>query len=192
MKLTSTVAAVFAMLTLALGLPLGAAAQSAPQVTLDITGGQLTYALSSGMMTPISFDYSEPENAITTGTVTLTVDDRRGTFEGWSIDIESTAFDYAGEAPGNNDIPAANATVIPQSPSLVAGQGLDGVQMGTAGTLGTKRTVISAVPGFGSGAFSQELEVQLHIPALSPTGTYTALLTVSTSAAPGSQGDHTS
>ena len=186
MKRRSHVALVIAALVSVVSLPAGVLAQSAnaPVVTMTITGGLFTYALSGGTIERISFDHTRSENVTTVGSVGLTVDDARGTHEGWSVDIASTAFVYAGDASGNNDILAGNATVIPTPPKLVAGFGLDGVRAGATGTLDGNRTVLSADPGTGSGKFFQELVIYLDIPALSPAGTYTALLTISTTAAP--------
>jgi len=186
MKRSQGLVQLFAILILTLGLPAAVNAQDSgqAQVTMEVTGGFLTYGISGATMTPITFDYSRAEQSITRGSVTLTVDDARGTLEGWAIVLEATDFTYTGVAPGNNDIPASRATVLPKSPTLLAGHGLNGIVAGGSGPLDTRRTVISAASGSGSGAFSQELEILLDIPAHSPSGTYTTLLTVSTSAAP--------
>lgn len=156
------------------------------QVTLSVTGGNLAYELSGGTMTPVSFDYGRTGATATKGTVTLTVDDARGTFEGWSLVVEATSFEYSGLASGNNDISASRATIVPGSPKLLAGSGLKGISAGGSGSLDSKRIVLSAESGSGSGAFSQDIEIHLDIPANSPAGTYTTLLTVSTSEAPSS------
>lgn len=187
MKRTSRVAPFVTAVILALCLNTGTLAQNAasPQVTQKIIGGHLTYSISNGTMAPIAFDYTGSQNAVADGSVMLTVDDARGTREGWSIDLEASAFAYDGQAPGNNDISAGNASVIPNSPSLLAGEGMDGVQAGAGGTLDRKRTVITASEGSGSGKFTQELTIRLDIPPASPTGSYIALLTVSSTAAPG-------
>lgn len=186
MKLKSTVATFAAASIFALSIGSGALAQSdTSTVSQEITGGEFTYSLSDGTMEAITFDYSQTTDSVTSGAVTLQVDDARGTREGWTVSIASGEFVYAGEASGDNNISGANLAVSPESPSLVAGESIEGVTAGTSGSLGSSRTVINAASGSGSGQFTQNLPLALTVPALSPTGTYTATLTVSTTAAPG-------
>ncbi len=160
----------------------------ASEVAFSVSGGELTYALSNGGLAPIAFTYDGTGNTTATGIVTLTIEDARGTFQGWSIAIESTPFTYAGTAQGSNDIPAANATINPQAPTRIAGPDRGGVHAAPGGSLATRRNVIVADPGAGSGAYSLEMLVSLSVPAGSPAGTYTALLTVAASDAPSSNG----
>jgi hypothetical protein len=179
------VAGLAAFLSILVAPPLALAEGNASsQVTFSVAGGDLVYQLSGGTMEQISFDFTRAEDTVTAGAVTLVVDDARGTHEGWAISIESTAFVYTGAAAGQHDIAAGRATVIPGAPALVAGPSVDGVRAGGGGTLEGRRTVLQADPGAGTGRFRQELGIRLDIPARSPAGTYTALLTVSASAAP--------
>lgn len=177
------VAALAALLLTLIGSPVALAEGGMSQVTLSIAGGDLTYRLSSGAE-PISFDVSQTEGVVTSGAVTLLVDDARGTHEGWAITIESTAFTYSGAAAGQNGIAAGRATVIPGPPALLAGPSLEGVHAGGSGTLESRRTVLRADAGAGSGRFQQELGIRLDVPAQSPAGTYSAMLTVSATSAP--------
>jgi hypothetical protein len=52
------------------------------------------------------------------------------------------------------------------------------------GALNVAVTTTGANPGFGSGSYTQDLDVSLIIPAQSQTGLYQATLTVAISAAP--------
>jgi hypothetical protein len=54
----------------------------------------------------------------------------------------------------------------------------------STGALNTERTTIGVDAGYGSGIYSQDLDVSLDIPAMSQAGTYTATLVVATSVAP--------
>ena len=190
MNLRSKVATFATASIIALGIGTGAVAQTDPTVSQEITGGSFTYSLGSGNMEAITFDYTKTTASTTTGEVLLEVDDPRGTRQGWSVSISSGVFEYSGDAVGGtaHNIPAANLSVTPAAPSLVAGESVDGVTAGPGGSLDASRLVINAAAGSGSGEFSQNLPLMLTVPALSPTGTYTATLTVSTTAAPGTIG----
>ncbi|MGI8477986.1 MAG: hypothetical protein ACR2OO_16690 [Thermomicrobiales bacterium] len=74
------------------------------------------------------------------------------------------------------------------SPVVVSGQalGVGGpVTDGSAfGGLDQARTVVYAQAGFGAGRYRQTVPIALTIPGQSQAGSYTATLTVSTTAAP--------
>lgn len=168
----------------------GGALAADPQVTQEITGGEFTYSLSSAEMTAIDFDYGR-QNAVTTdGTLNLTVTDARGTKQGWTVSIQSSAFIYDGAGNGGaaNNISASAFSVEPDAPNQVQGEGLAGVTEMLGGSLDASVPVINATAGAGSGEYTQELPVKLVVPATAPAGTYTATITVSTSVAPGQQG----
>lgn len=152
----------------------------------DIVGGDFSYGLTSGTMESITFDHAMTGPSMTDGSLSLLVSDQRGTYEGWTIAIESTAFVYNGQAPGTHDIPAANARVTPGAPVALGGQGLGGLQVAAGGSLATRQTVLTAIEGTGSGRFAQDIGIQLSIPAQQPAGAYTAMITVTSSAAPSS------
>ena len=186
MNLKSKVATFAAASIFALSIGSGALADEAgPKVTQEITGGKFTYSLTGGTMEEITFDYTQTRDYVTNGALTLTVNDARGTKQGWTVAITAGAFVYDGDAPGNNDIPATSFSVTPGDPTEDAGEGLTNVTPGRGGTLDDAQTVLSAEVGSGSGAYSQNLPVTLTVPATSPTGTYTATLTVETNTAPG-------
>lgn len=180
---TTATAAIFA-----LGIASGTFAQgSQSDVTQKIEGGTFSYTITDGTLTPITFDYTQTSDTVTSGAVTLGVTDARGTREGWSVSIQSSEFLYSGSGNGGsaNNIPAANLSVAPEAPILEAGESGTGVTAGAGGALDASRLVINAAAGSGSGEYSQVLPLSLTVPALSPTGDYTATITVSTTAAPG-------
>lgn len=166
----------------------GGAMADSPQVTQKITGGEFTYSLSDGQMSPITFDYARTADVSTSGSLTLTVNDGRGTKQGWTVSIASGDFIYAGDAPGSNDIAASRFSVNPSDPTSVEGEGLAGVTRAQGGALNAAVPVITAASGKGSGKYTQQLPVTLNVPATAPAGTYTATITVSTTLAPGQQG----
>lgn len=154
-------------------------------ITQDVAAGELTYALSGGTMETMTFDLQHAHPRVTNGSIVLTVTDTRGSFTGWTIAVESTPFVYSGRASGAHDIPAMQAVVIPQTPMVLDGQGLDGIDVPAPARLDTRVPVLTAATGAGSGSYQQEILIQLTVPPQQPAGTYTASFTVSSSAAPG-------
>ena len=189
MNLKSKIVTIATASILALSVASGATAQQSAQVTQKITGGQFTYSLTNGTMQEIKFDYANDQVRKTTGEMTLSVDDARGTKQGWTVSLASTAFDYDGVAPNPDsyNIPAGNLTVRPADPTTQAGEAGNVNKMG-GGPMNGEVQVIQAQPGYGSGKYVQKLPVELSVPPKSPVGTYTATITVSTTAAPGAQG----
>ncbi|MEJ7839958.1 MAG: hypothetical protein WKF81_14185, partial [Thermomicrobiales bacterium] len=102
---------------------------------------------------------------VNNGGLVLNVTDSLGTATGWSVSISVANFTYTGIASNQPPIPAANLILT----------GTD--------TL-TTITVIIAAPGSGSGSYAQILFIELNIPASSSAGTYTSVITVTTSTAP--------
>ncbi len=180
------IAVVASTAMLALSFGSGAlAASDSPTVSQQINGGEFTASLGNGSLSAIDFDYTKSAATESTGSVTLTVDDARGTREGWSVSIQSGAFVYDGVATGDHDIVAENLSVTPGAPEMLAGESVVNVSAGTTGSLDSSRTVLSAPVGSGSGKYQQNLALTLAVPAYSPTGSYTATITVGTNAAPG-------
>jgi hypothetical protein len=161
---------------------------AADTVTQVITGnGALSASVANASMGSIA--YSNAAGS-TTGTLTLTVDDPRGTSAGWNVTIQSGDFIYGGAANASaQDLPASGfAITTVNTPTVIAGQavGVGGpLAVGAAAaSLDVARTPIRANAGYGSGSYSQTLPVSLAIPALSQAGTYTATLTVSITSGP--------
>lgn len=160
----------------------------ADSVTQVITGGgALSTSVADASMGGIAYSNSAGS---TSGSLTLSVNDPRGTSAGWNVTLQSGDFIYGG-APNANaqNIPAGGfAITAVNTPTMTAGQavGVGGplaVASGAA-SLDAARTTIRANAGFGSGAYSQTLPVSLAIPAMSQAGTYTATLTVSVTSGP--------
>jgi hypothetical protein len=154
-------------------------------VVQEITGEDITASVASAVLDPLPYSNLQQVN---TGSLTLSVDDARGTSAGWSVQILSSDFVYQGTSVSGADIPAANFSITSSSaPALVSGQPIDatgGPYAVDDGALNVAVTTIGANPGFGSGSYTQDLDVSLIVPAQSQTGLYQATLTVAISAAP--------
>jgi hypothetical protein len=152
---------------------------------VDVVTGVLT-ASAIDLALP-SVEYSN-DPQVTSGRITLAIADTRGTGAGWSVTVSAGPFVYSGVASFQPDIPAGNLALTGAgSPVYVSRQpfGARG-PTGTAasGSLDVSRTVIVASPGWGSGIYSQPLNVEFTIPGGSAAGTYTSELTISTAVAP--------
>jgi hypothetical protein len=178
-------------LTLGVAALVGPAVVSAapvePKVTQVVNGGSLMVSIADASMQAVNYSH---EAGSSTGTLVISVNDMRGTSEGWDIYLS------AGDFAVTQSI-SPNAVAIPNDgfaitsvdePSVVAGQaiGQDGpsAQIDAVGSLDVVRSPLSAGAGAGSGSYTQEVDVSLAIPAMTQTGTYTSTLTVSTNAAP--------
>jgi hypothetical protein len=164
---------------------LAAPALAQDTVVQEITGEDITASIASATLAPLPYSNSEQIN---NGTLTLSVNDARGSSAGWSVQVLSSDFIYQGTSATGADIPAANFSITnSNAPTLVAGQPIDatgGPYAVDDGALNAAVTTVGADAGFGSGSYQQELDVSLVIPAQAQTGLYQATLTVATSAAP--------
>lgn len=159
-------------------------------VTQTITGGGLTASIGDLIFPDAA--HQNDEHAVA-GTMVLTAADDTGTSSGWKVTVMTSDFVWAGTAVGGQDIPAAAFALTSAEEAVV----ISGQPVGTAaatgpqvpptspvGTLDTPRQVLYATAGYGAGAYSQNLNVTLTIPALSRVGTYTGTLTTTITAAP--------
>jgi hypothetical protein len=160
-------------------------ATSTACLPVNLIAGALTASAVDLSLPPVAYSNNDQ---VSSGRVTLVVTDTRGTGSGWSVTVTASAFVYSGLAPAQPDIPAGSLTLTGAgAPIYVSGQpiGAGGPVATTAsGSFNVAGTVIVASPGWGSGTYSQPLDVELTIPGGSAAGTYTAELTITTSAAP--------
>jgi hypothetical protein len=148
-------------------------------VTQVITQGTLTASVTDATMTPIAYSNTA---GLTTGTLSLTVDDSRGVGTGWGVTIASSDFDYQGTSPIGIDIPNTGFQTTGFGTLTVnAGQAAPPPTAGTGGVFSSAVQALSAAAGSGSGNYTQPIDVSLVIPAQSQAGTYVATLTVTTS-----------
>jgi hypothetical protein len=160
-------------------------------VTQDITPGTRTASVANLALGSVTYSHSAQAQ---TGTMTLTADDSTGSNAGWNVTIVTSNFVWSagsGGASSGTDIPAVNFSLTSAAtPASTAGQAVDGTALHgpyvqtTTGTLNSARKTISAGLTYGNGTYTQNLGVNLDIPAQSAAGTYTGTLTTTISAAP--------
>ena len=158
------------------------AAETIASVEQEITSGTLTAYIDDAALNDVAYSNNA---GLTAGTLLLTVDDARGTSEGWNVSVSSTDFVYGGSSPTGFDIPNTGFSITTaNAPTTSAGDNVNVPYAVGGGTLNAAKTTIRADVGNGSGIYEQELDVQLVIPAMSQAGLYETTLTVATSAAP--------
>lgn len=175
--------ALVAVLAIAAAVP----AFAADTVTMSIAGGTRTASVADLPLGEVTYGHAAQDKA---GTMTLTADDSTGTGAGWNVTVLSSAFVYSG-GNGGTDIPAANFSLTSAAaPVMTAGQAVDatnGPKVPTTspvGTLDAAKKEVQAEIAFGQGSYTQDLGVNLGIPAQSRAGTYTGTLTTSITSAP--------
>lgn len=168
-------------------LALAGSANAADTVSVVVSPGIRTASVANLSLTTVGYSFI-PQTQ--TGTMTLSADDSTGSGLGWNVTIQSSAFLYTG-SNGGTSIPAANFSLITaNAPTATAGQAVDSTSgpmvpsTSPAGVLSAARKTVQANAAYGQGAYSQNLDVSLDIPALARAGTYTGTLTTTISAAP--------
>jgi X-Pro dipeptidyl-peptidase len=178
---------------IALGAAMPALADTST-VTQAVSAGILSASVANGTMSSVALSHiNQPAG----GTLTLTADDSTGSSAGWNVTVVGSApFVYTAPVPNpgytNADIPIANLSLVSAAlPVVIAGQAVNAtIATGpeitgvTVGTLGSARRVVQATAGYGSGSYSQVLNVSLDVPGNSRPGTYVGGLTTTISSAP--------
>lgn len=155
-------------------------------ISVSIVPGPLTATIDPDVLLP-EIVYSD-EIQQSSSPVLLGVDDLRGSGAGWHVTLQATDLVYSGPA-GHSVIPAENLAISASgNPVMLAGQAVNATHgpfsTSTGGSLDQPRSVLVADPGFGQGAYSQSLSLDLRIPARSQTGTYSGALIVSIASGP--------
>jgi hypothetical protein len=176
----------FAALLLGLGGASGALADNT--VSFSILPGDLSVALTAQDLTPVP--YSPTDDNVATGGVTLTIDNATSANTGWSVSIVATDFACSCGFDGAT-IPASDFAISSLGdPVVLAGEEIDPdggpIAIGEAvnSDLSRARTILSAQPDSGNGAYSLDIGLALTVPAGSRPATYTSTVTVTVSAAP--------
>jgi hypothetical protein len=125
---------------------------------------------------PFSLEQQE-----TTGAITATVTDTRGTRVGWALSISGT--DFVG-ATTDDTFSISNLRLTPGAVQVVSGQ-RDPLPVANGFALsGTPQRLFVAANGSGNGRYSMIVAGTLTIPGATVVDTYGATLTVSLDAAP--------
>jgi hypothetical protein len=176
------------LLASALGLSATLPALAA-SVTQTVSAGILSANVANGGMSAITVSHADQTS---TGILTLNADDSTGSAAGWNVTVQGSPFTYAGVYT-NVPISAANFSLTSGAqPTLIAGQVVDATAAtgpevppaGAVGTLDQARKVVQATAAYGSGSYTQALNVALIVPADSKPGTYTGTLTTTIASAP--------
>ncbi|MEV8147963.1 WxL domain-containing protein [Arthrobacter sp. NPDC080073] len=177
------------------GLLVAPSAFAADSVTQAVIGGTRSASVAAMSLASVVTAHTVQNN---TGTMTLTVDDSSGTGAGWNVTEQVSDFAYSGSNSGTA-IPASAfsitsvGAVASTAGEAISNTGTDGaptgpqsanITNGVSGSLDTAVKVIRAGANYGSGTYTQPINVNLAIPADTRAGTYTATLTTTLAAAP--------
>ena len=186
MNLKRTATSIAAAALLNLGVAAGTVAQD-NQITQVIEGGGLTASLTTSDF-PV-LNYSE-DDRFNQASMTLRVDDERGTYEGWNVTLQASSFVYTGTVTGDHDIPAANLRILQPGYGNQSLTNLNGGNTNSMDVLGmnhylnNQTMVLRAQQNAGAGAYELRIPVELKVPGASPVGSYTSTITVNSSSGP--------
>ena len=155
-------------------------------LNLNINPGTLSQTVESDSTLAAEIHLSEvdiftapPAGGTSTGQLTTTVKDHRGTAAGWSQTASCTDF-----TSGVNSINITNLTIIPTTLLPIAGSNLAGVTLGSSHTFtgpADITTIVQANPGSGNGRFQTANSLNLIVPKTTIVGNYSATMTITIS-----------
>lgn len=160
---------------------------AAVTITTDTSTNYLAVAITDSIaFTNVPYSFSTQQ---TTGTLTVTATDTRGTAAGWHVTLDATDFmrDAATSfAIGNLDLLAGTVSGVPfqgvtGDPTGITQSSAAPVQK-TGSSLTTN--VLSAAIGHGAGQFALPMNGTLTIPGGSLAGEYHSIVTVAINAGP--------
>jgi hypothetical protein len=186
LRLAAVAAATFSVLAIG-----ASPALADDTVTQSVAAGSRTASVANLNLGGVSASHADQESA---GTMVLTADDSTGSNAGWNVTVQTTNFVWSpgsGGASSGADIPAGNFSITSAAaPVSTDGQAVDATggpkvpASSPVGTLDSPRKTVQAEAAFGNGTYTQDLGVNLTVPADSAAGTYTGTLTTTISAAP--------
>lgn len=160
-------------------VPTGGQCQLFQNVTLQVTGGDLSMAKDPGnvVMSGITLNGL---NQVSTGNVRqVTVTDARGSSAGWTLNASLSDLTNGGGTNPNSTI-AANT--FNWAPVCTTTGGSATVSTGAAGTLrNTDQVFCSSASGQGGGQFTADSALNVSVPATQAAGAYTGILTLTLS-----------
>ncbi|WP_406003233.1 glycoside hydrolase family 97 N-terminal domain-containing protein [Streptomyces sp. NBC_00829] len=155
----------------------GTGAPGGVRVGASVTAGELTMTVPDGAkveLPPVKFGPAASTGAPLPAT---TVHDYRGGKAGWSL---TGKLDSDLTSPDKHTIPATNLHWTPACTTTTAGSPST-CTPGTPGALGTTAATLAGAPTSTTGTggdFTARADLNLNIPAFTPTGTYTTTLTL--------------
>lgn len=182
-KLLATVAAV--VLTASTALT-GVSQSQIVSDTSSVTIGSGSFSTSLSASDFANLPYSLEEQRALGGSIVLTVNDQRGTAEGWTVTVTLT--DFIGETRPDQFIPARNLEITSATITVAAtgSQPVTETEMPftTSEVPGQPQLIWTANPGYGQGAYHLNLTADLIIPGRTQAQTYTSIGTVNVVTAP--------
>ncbi|MFF4268727.1 beta-xylosidase [Streptomyces sp. NPDC001536] len=148
---------------------------NAQKLTTTVRGGVLSMTQAGDAVSLSAVDYGE--GGASTGDLNaVTVKDFRGGTAGWSLTGKVTAFTGPGVTIGADQLswtPACDTKA--GSPSTC--------QAGSAGTVGSSGATLASAPAdtVTGGEFTADAELSLNVPAFTPPGSYSGVLTLTLS-----------
>lgn len=175
-----------AAIALAASTALSGAAQTTVSDTSSVTIGSGSFTTSLSASDFANLPYSLNDQYARGGSIVLTVNDQRGTAEGWTVTITLT--DFVGDRRPELVIPAKNLEIQSATISVA----VDGTQpvvesqmpFSTSEEPGAPQLVWTANPGYGQGGYHLTMTGDLLIPGRTQAQTYTSTGTVNVVTAP--------
>lgn len=143
-------------------------------------GGTLSATIDSVSLSGVTFNYAA--STTSTGTMRVSANDPRGTYEGWTVDVTVGDFQADGKPSiAKNNFQGTNVpTVATNSGQTWAGSYAGSGPVDSGLWKGAPSSFASGIPTTGStGNYTATLPVKLTVPAGQPVGTYTSNMTVS-------------
>ncbi len=128
--------------------------------------------------------YNLTSATTSTGVLTVTVLDNRGTSTGWTVTLKATDFMRGNTAVGA-DVAVSNFSLAPQAPSRLQGVGTTPLTtFAQSPVQSTSANLWKANTNEGDGEFALPLNGTLNVPAGTLVDTYTSTVTADITAAP--------
>lgn len=184
MNIKSTVLRTMFAGALSLGIVSSAGAQTgdtgSATVTIETNEGGLTALISDVNFG--TFPYSVADRAVD-GTITINVEDNRGTQVGWDLYLSGTDFSEAGTPTTTFPISALSLDAGTVTETSTIGS-VAPTSSAASPVTNASAVVMTAAAGEGDGHWENERSATLTIPGGTLVGTYESTLTVSFTAAP--------
>ena len=153
-------------------------------ITSDATVNYLAVSISDASFTPKPYSFTDQS---TSGALTVTVTDTRGTAAGWNVNLDATDF---GSGGGSFSISNLSLTAGAVAGALFQDATASALGITASNASPVKKTgvsttkVLSAAVASGAGLFNLPMTGSLNIPGGTLVGTYTSTVTVSIASGP--------
>lgn len=170
-------------LSLATIVPTFAAGTVTQVINCGGSGNSLAASIADMNLTAVNFSTVAQDSQ---GNLTLSATENGCAAKGWNVTIQAS--EWAKDGGGTAIPDTAFALTQVTNPNVVSGQGIDNnggpKLVNSIGVLNQSRKVLQATPGYGLGAYSQNLGVKLTIPGVTLPGTYKTTVTTTIQTGP--------